>query len=194
MLARTAAALNAANVIPIFSIDNRLAASSDGLPGAPLPCALPEDALVAALNGTTFVRFYENWPSSFWVPNNEDLHAAMIANALLETAAGIPVLIHGDGPCPAENRTIVRPGPLGGQVLFQVASYLLVAGAGTTLSLSRDYYSASFCWRPEFDVDFGSPLGPAVRLSSHSWVRNFTRANVLVNVTQGYEASVDLLA
>lgn len=194
MLARTAAALNAANIVPIFSLDNRLAASGEGLPGAPAPCALPEDELVAALNGTRWCRFYENWPASFWVQENADLHAAVIANALLEVAAGVPVVIHGDGGCPAENRTIARPGPLGGPVLFMVASYLLVADGGTTLSLSRDYFSASFCWRPELDVDFGAPLGTATRLSSHSWARNFTRANVFIDVSQGFQASVDLLA
>jgi hypothetical protein len=195
MLARTAAALNAANIVPIFSLDNRLAASSGGLPGAPAPCALPEDALVAALNGTRWVRFYEAFPGSFWVPANADLHAAMIANALLEAAAGIPLMIHGDAPaCPAENRTIARPGPLGGPILFQVASYLLVAELGSTLNLARDYTSASNCWRPEFDVDFGQPLSAAVRLSAHAWTRNFTRANVFVNVTEGYGAAVDLLA
>lgn len=49
MLARTAAVLNANNIIPIYSSDNRLNASSAGLPGAVAPCALPEEDTIAAL-------------------------------------------------------------------------------------------------------------------------------------------------
>jgi hypothetical protein len=143
MLARTAAALNANNIIPIFSFDNRLNASGAGLPGAVAPCALPEEASLAALNASTWVRFYENWPSTFWRPDNADLHAAMIENAILETAAGVPVILHAGGNCPAANRTIARPGRLGGDVEFQVATYLIVADAGTTLSLSNDWYDVS---------------------------------------------------
>ena len=194
MLARTAAALNAANVIPIFSFDNRLNASSAGLPGAVAPCALPEEESLAALAASTWVRFYENWPSTFWRPDNADLHAAMIENAILETAAGVPVILHAGGDCPAENRTIARPGPLGGSAEFAIATYLIVADAGTTLSLSNDWYDSSFCWRPELDVDLGSPLGPATRTSAHSWTRNFTRANVAVDISSGRSGAVDLLA
>lgn len=73
MLARTAAKLNAANVIPIFSLDNRLNASSAGLPGAAAPCALPEEDTLAALSGARWARFYENWPNTFWRPVNADL-------------------------------------------------------------------------------------------------------------------------
>ena len=193
MLARTAALLNANNIIPIFSLDNRLAASSVGLPGAVAPCALPEDDTLAALAGTRWVRFYEAWPSTFWRPDNADLHAAMVANALLETAAGVPVVLHAGGACPAANRTINRPGPLGGPVELAIATYLLVADAGTTLSLSNDWYDGSFCWRPELDVDFGNPLGNATRTGTHSWTRNFTRANVAVDMGAGGTSHVELL-
>ena len=194
MLARTAATLNAANVIPIFSFDNRLNASGVGLPGAVTPCALPEEASLTALVASTWVRFYENWPSTFWRPDNADLHAAMIENAILETAAGVPVILHAGGDCPSQNRTIARPGRLGGSVEFAIATYLIVADAGTTLSLSNDWYDQNFCWRPELDIDLGSPLGLATRTSPHSWTRNFTRANVAVDVSAGNSGVVDLLA
>ena len=65
VLAQTAAALNAAGVIPMFSMLNRMAASGAGIPGGPPPpCALPEDASIAALAGRTWARFYENFPYS----------------------------------------------------------------------------------------------------------------------------------
>jgi len=139
MLTRTAALLNANNIIPIFSLDNRLNASGAGLPDAAAPCALPEEATLAALSSSTWVRFYESWPSTFWRPDTADLHAAMIENALLETASGVPVILHSGGSCPAANRTIARPGRLGGDVEFSIATYLIVADAGTTLSLSNDW-------------------------------------------------------
>jgi hypothetical protein len=194
MLLRTATALNAANLIPIFSLDNRFNASSEGLPGADAPCALPEDATAAALAGTSWVRFYENWPNTFWRPVNADLNAGMIQNAILEAAAGVPAVLHGSAPCPAAQRNITRPGPLGGAIEFWIASYLIVADAGTTLSLSEDWYDANFCWWPEFDVDFGAPLGAATRTSAHAWTRNFTRANVVLDVSSGHFGAVSLLA
>lgn len=197
MLAQMVRQLNAAGITPILSLDNRLSASSEGLPASlAAPCALPEDALLNATagEGLLFVRFYENWPQSFWTPGGPDLAAAMIANALLETAAGVPVVLHSAGACPAPARNISRPGRLGGDIEAAVASYLIVADAGTTLSISSDWYDASFCWRPEFDVDVGQPLGEAVRVAPHAWTRQFTRANVSVNVAAGGESAVFLLA
>ena len=82
-------AMNKAGIIPILSLDNRLRASSTGLPIGS-PCALPEDDLAAALAGSTWVRFYENFPQSFWVPGGKDLSAAMVQNAILEAQLGIP--------------------------------------------------------------------------------------------------------
>ena len=196
VLSRTVRTLNAAGITPILSLDNRLAASAASLPPSlATPCALPEDALLDALSGAAWVRFYENWPQSFWVPGGPDLAAAMVANALLETAAGVPVVLHAGGACPAPPRQITRPGRLGGDIEAAVATYLLVAGpTGATLSISDDWYDASFCWRPDFDVDFGAPLAPAVRTGTHSWVRTFARANVTVDVASGGESTVFLLA
>ena len=57
--------LNSAGVIPIFSLDNRIAASGNGT-SAVAPCALPEDDLIAALNGMTWARFYEDFPNSYF--------------------------------------------------------------------------------------------------------------------------------
>lgn len=78
----------------------------------------------------------------------------MIQNAILEAAAGVPAVLHGGGPCPGANRTITRPGPLGGPVEFLIATYLIVADAGTTLSISDDctYLSELHC-APAFASD-----------------------------------------
>jgi hypothetical protein len=194
MLASMVAALNAASIVPILSLDNRILTSGTGLPGAAPPCALPEDEVLVSLAGKTWARFYENWPGSFWVPGGPDLDAAMVANAILEGQAGVSTVLHTGGACPAPPRTVIRPGPLGGDIEFAIASYLVVQSAGTTLSISNDWYDESFCWRPDFDVDFGLPEGPAVRTGSHSWTRAYSRSNATVDLSAGRSGRVYLLA
>lgn len=174
-------ALNKAGIVPILSLDNRLAASGVGT-SAPAPCAVPADDLLSRLQGTRWVRFYEKWPQSFWAHDGPDLAAAMVQNAILEGAAGVPTVLHSGGACPAPERAITRPGPLGGDVQYAMALYLVVATPGTAVSLSDGWYDASFCWRQDFDVDVGEPLGDAVRTGPYTWVRNWTRANAAVDV------------
>ena len=48
--------MNRAGLTPIFSLDNRFAASGAGT-SQPAPCALPEDALAEALEGLSWARF-----------------------------------------------------------------------------------------------------------------------------------------
>jgi len=190
---RQTAAMNGAGIIPIFSLDNRLLASGNGT-SAQAPCALPEDAMAAALAGMAWVRFYENWPQSFWVPGGPDLAAAMVSNAILEAEAGIPNALHSSASCSGGGniRNITRPGPLGGPVEYAMSSYLIVAGPGTVLSLSSGWMDADFCWFSEFDVDFGTPSGPAVRTGTYTWTRAFSRATVQLDV-QSSKGSVMLL-
>ena len=133
-------------------------------------------------------------PGSFWVKSGPDLSAAMIQNAILEGEANIPTVLHSPlSSCPESPRTIARPGPLGGDIEFAVASYLIVATAGTTLSVSNGWYDENFCWHPEFDVEVGTPLGPARRTGPHSWVRNYTQSNAAIDVSGGKMGRVDLL-
>jgi len=146
--ARQTTFMNQHGMVPIFSLDNRFSASGINTTATP-PCALPEDDLALALKGLTWVRFYENWPQSFWVPGGKDLAAAMVANAIIEAENGIPTVLHSGGSCPAPNRSITIPGRLGGDVETAMGLYLTVAGPGTTISLSNDWYDNNFCWRPE---------------------------------------------
>merc|ERR1712019_253242 len=106
---------------------------------------------------------------------------------------GIPTVLHGSGTCPAPRRNISRPGRLGGRIEFLVATYLIVQSPGTALSISKGWYDANYCWWPEFDVDYGRPLGPPVRTSSHSWFRLYSRSTVKVNVSLRRIGTVHLL-
>lgn len=198
VLARTTAALNDAGVIPIFSMLNRMAASSDGIPGAPpQPCALPEDATIASIPAPlVWARFYENFPFTWWTsdPQGADQAAAFIANALLESAAGVALVLHFDVTgCPSAPRNITRPGWLGGGIETQLAMFLIVQANSSVFSLSGNWYDADYCWHSEWDVAYGAPLGLAQRTGSHAWVRNFTRANVAIDVAAGV-GEVELLA
>ena len=193
--ARQVQAMNAANIVPILSLDNRWLASGNGTALGP-PCALPEDDLVAAIKavGGLWVRFYENWPSTFWQKGSgADIGAAMINNAIMEAAAGIPNVLHTGGKCPdVPPVNVTIPGRLGGELEFAAATYLIVAGPGTTLSISDDWYDASFCWHYIFDVDFGAPTGDAVRTGTYTWTRSFTKATASIDM-QAHSAVVMLL-
>ena len=94
--------------------------------------------------------------------------------------------------CPSTPRNIPRPGRLGGDIEAQVAMFLVVQTNSSVFSLSGDWYDADFCWHSEFDVAYGAPLGYAMRTGAHSWTRNFTRANVAIDVAAG-TGEVDLL-
>jgi hypothetical protein len=52
-------ALNSAGITPVLSLKNAHTAACEGLACAPTrSCALPEDDVVAALRGLSWVRFY----------------------------------------------------------------------------------------------------------------------------------------
>jgi hypothetical protein len=191
VLARTAATLNAAGIIPLFSMLNRMAASGGEDAGAaplPAPCALPEEATISAMGNATFARFFENFPYSWWSadPPGPDQAAAFVSNAILEGAAGVPLVLHFDvTSCPSEPRNITRPGRLGGSIETQIALFLVVQTERNVFSISGNWYDAFFCWRDEFDVAYGAPLAPAVRTGAYSWTRSFARCNVTVDVAAG---------
>jgi hypothetical protein len=188
MLTQMTAALNDAGVIPLYSSDNRLNASSAGLNTGP-PCRLPLDDTLTALDGLVWARFYENWPQTFWASDGADTQAAMIQNAILTGAAGVPQLMHAPtGTCPDPGRNITRPGRLGGELEFYLATFLVAQSAGDVFSASTNWYDFSFCWHPEYDEAYGAPLGPAVRTSPYAWYRNFTACNVEVDVSTAYGA------
>jgi hypothetical protein len=147
---------------------------------------------IASLTGACSWRLAE-YPLACRHIDGPDGQACGIQNALLESAAGVPTVLHFKGTCPAEQRPIARPGPLGGNVEYPVAAYLLVASPGSTLSISSGWWDEDFCWRPEFDVEYGIPLGEAKRTGPHSWTRNYTRCNVAVDVSQRNGGTVELL-
>ena len=67
----------------------------------------------------------------------------------------------------------------------QIASYWIVATPSTLLSLDVSWFGAENCWFAELDVDYGQPLGPALRTGPFTWARNLTRSLVSIDVAAG---------
>ena len=110
--------------------------------------------------------------------------AAVVANAILEGEAGVPIIAHFvAASCPAAPRNITRPGRLGGPIEVQLALFLVVQSNAAVFSISSNWFDEDFCWHPEFDVVFGVPLAPALRTGAYAWHRNFSRAAVAVDVS-----------
>jgi hypothetical protein len=192
MVATLVSLLNGARIVPILSIDNLIAGAAAGK-----PCPISEAGLVAKLSKLQWVRFYEIFPGAFFPAGPEGwgppwgapaAYASNIANAIEEGQRNVPnVLYNVVGTCPGANSTrkIQRPGRIGGNIEFAIASYLVVAGPGTVLSVSRGWYDRDFCWYPEFDVIYGTPTGPAVRTGPFAWSRNYTRSRrAAIDVSQ----------
>ena len=116
------------------------------------------------------------------MPGGKDLAAAMVSNAIIEATAGIPTILHSSGDCPAPPRNISVPGRLGGDIEFLMGAYLVVAGPGTTISISNNWYDKDFCWRPDVDVDFGMPKGVSIRTSVYTWERYYTKSSIMLDV------------
>jgi hypothetical protein len=60
-----------------------------------------------------------------------------------------------------------------------LASFLIGQSNYTYLGTSTDWTDPFWTWHPEYDVTYGSPLGPPVRNSS-GWFREFTGCSVWV--------------
>ena len=205
MLTTLVAKLNGVGIVPILSLDNLLppppdSAASTTARRSARPCAIPESDLMSKLSQFEWVRFYEIFPGAFfpageggWGPpwGGPTAYAENIANAIEEGERGVGNVLHNrvggcPGNAPALDRLALptRPGRLGGDIEFAIASYLVVMSPGTVLSVSRGWYDRDFCWHREFDVDYGTPVGPAVRVGPYEWARNYTRCHVQIDVSQ----------
>ena len=79
-----------------------------------------------------------------------------------------------------------NPANLAGDVrrtLYTYCTYLLIAGAQTFWSFKEGTSSVPHFWFKEFDLDIGKPLGSR-RNVGELWVREFSKARILVNPTR----------
>ncbi len=70
---------------------------------------------------------------------------------------------------------------------YSMAAFLIVQQPYGYFGVSSTdfWYDDSWCWHPEYDLQYGSPLGDGVRTSPHSWYRNFTGCDVEIDTEKG---------
>ena len=180
---RVGRALNACGVWPIFSLGGAMApaiAKDRGYISS-------EQPFVAALAraGVSWARYYEFFS---WFRAGYG-----IANALNESAQGVPSVMH------------AYPSASDGSITFALASFLIVqrefsyfgssAQANGGANCSSPWVDCAWVWHDAYDLKFGAPLGPARAVgkgSSGVWTRSFANATVMVdeprthaNITMG---------
>ena len=171
--AAQAALLNAAGSLPLLSTYNFLQAAALGLEagGAAAPLramnGVYEDEYIAALSGVAWMRFYE-----VWLGHGAAQDALMIANAILEGAAGVPFVARSD----PKTMHSLEYGALG---------FLIAQGQHCYWGASSGWLDADWPWRGILDWKVGAPLGSASRTGSFAWTRRFEHANVTVDTKAG---------
>ena len=169
-LAATAAqarVLNAGGRVPIISSYNYLAAAAAAPALLGAMSGVTEDAYIAALAGTAWMRFQE-----VWLGHGPEQDAAQVANAILEVAAGVPFV--------ARSAT-----PKKGSLAYYAAGFLIAQGPHCYWGASQGWLDADWAWHGEYDWVVGTPLAPAERTGAFSWRRAFARANVTLDVHAG---------
>ena len=130
-----------------------------------------------------------------WEPGGKEIDrlAQIIANGILEAKAGIAVVAH---VTPHNNTcetaaTAATGGGGGGDWAptgfdgFQMAAFYVAQGPNWVWSASAGWTDGAYCWRKEYDLRCGRPLGDADRTGPWSWTRNFTGCDVFVNTNCG---------
>lgn len=184
--------LNGCGIVPIMATFSTLQASTEHGIDSTNPCVVWEDELVEALDGLQWARFYEQWPDEFHMrkpgAREGDRFAQIIANGILESKLGIPVVAHvtpHNNTCETEalgaddrNPAALVPTGFDG---FQMAAFYICQGPGWVWGASSGWTDSSYCWRKEYDLRCGHPLGDAVRTGTYTFVRNFTDCDIYVD-------------
>ena len=180
--------LNGCGITPILATFSVMRASASHGIDPTDPCVLWEDELVAQLDGLQWARFYEQWPDQFHMrkpgAKEGDRFAQIIANGVLEAEAGIPVVCHATPHNNSCRNLTEAPDPdwvPSGFDAFQMAAFYIAQGPGWVWSASAGWTDGAYCWRREYDLRCGQPLGRAQRTGPYTFTRNFTRCDVFVD-------------
>lgn len=164
--------LNAAGKVVIISTYNFLNASFDGLnirgmAGHGEMNGVYEDAYVAALSQTQWMRFYE-----VWLGHGADQDAAMIANAIFESKLNVPFIARSEV---GSVHTLEYP----------AIGFLIAQGPGCYWGASSGWLDENWKWIGIDDWVVGKPLSVANRTGTYSWSRSFEHANATIDVHAG---------
>lgn len=67
--------------------------------------------------------------------------------------------------------------------LFHLAAFYVAMGPAWVYGVSGGWTDSQYCWRKEYNLRCGEPLGWANRTGPYTFTRNFTRCDVAVNTT-----------
>jgi len=176
--------------------------------GAQVPfedaCPLPEEDLLAELDGVPFTRNNE-----FWMWNLGELASTQMLNTLEESRRGVPIIVHVPY-FPEDDGCLEGCFGVDGQRVrfteqefleFTAAAFLVVMSPGSYFGFSDmqaepeggGWFDESWDFHPLYDaIVTGAPVGP-VRVSEDGmrFARTFERGMVTVDVGRG-TAELDL--
>mgnify|MGYP002631816839 CR=1 FL=1 len=113
--------------------------------------------------GLGYSRYYE-----FWSP------------AALYIEEALNLTQRSSSPVPVFCRQLISRGL---RLLDSIAAFLIVRGEYSYYSASTGWFDRDWQWHPEYDLTYGSPLGPATVSSEGVYQRRYTNCSVLVNWT-----------
>eukprot|EP00038_Savillea_parva_P005072 m.146846 g.146846 ORF g.146846 m.146846 type:complete len:541 (+) comp11651_c2_seq9:195-1817(+) len=127
-----------------------------------------------AMKDTPYFRFYEGYQPT--VPYIESL-----LNETQRTSQALPVVVH----------TGVAHGA---SITDALAAFLIIAEKYSYFMASQGWLDAGWWWHPEYNPDYGTPVGPASRHDSSNgttivYTREYTHCTVTVNCTTGDSGS-----
>eukprot|EP00039_Didymoeca_costata_P006060 m.87215 g.87215 ORF g.87215 m.87215 type:complete len:400 (-) comp13095_c0_seq4:1231-2430(-) len=191
LFSRAIKMLNDAGKYAVISTVNQLRKYTQNMQMTPFLhcCQVTEQEYLTALNATTngFMRFYEFWmynvsqsakypigpqpPNNTYGPKSKDFCKEQIQNAIAETSAGIPILVH--GTCPSEV-----------SFEFHAASFLMAVEEYSYFGCSdtrNTWYDAGWIWHDLYDQPLGRPLSPAQLTGEYIFTRKFEHLEVVVD-------------
>ena len=139
--ARQADLLNHHGRTPILSTYNSLTSTTHGFGGMALN-GVSEDDYAKALAGKSYLRFYE-----VWMGHGAAGDAAQLANAIQETALGIPFIARAD-PKLLPKHSLEYP----------ACAFLIAQGPYCYFGASTGWLDPDWAWHGEYDWQVGAPV------------------------------------
>ena len=129
--------------------------------------------------GVVRAGYYEDFlRGPTWLGDSEKGYVQTILAETQNASVGLPEVIHYvtcgvDRSCP-------QPNSLNGTAA--VAAFLIARGKYSYFMASTGWYDGNFKWHPEYDVDYGRPLGDATHdKDSGVFSRSYTKCVVTLD-------------
>ena len=129
-----------------------------------------ESDYAKALAGKAWMRFYE-----LWMGHGAAADAAQLANAVRETALGIPFVVRSDPRRLQNSSSLTYP------LTYPVCAFLIAQGPYCYFGASTGWLDPDWVWHAVYEWKVGAPIAAAIRRSEYVWTREFAAANITVD-------------